>query len=114
MGNLLVRGVLTAILALALFAATPALADDTGDYPDPVQPPTAAAMTFDALVVRPVSLVATVAGAGLFLVSLPFSAIGHNTDQAGHALVVDPARYTFTRPLGNFEQNASSTLDPAE
>lgn len=96
----LIRRVFVAIVvAMALVVANPALAadhDDTGT-------PSAAAMTFDAVIVRPASFVATVAGTGLFIVSLPFSLLGHNTDKAGKRLVAEPAKYTFARPLGDFD-----------
>ncbi|MFW6235191.1 MAG: hypothetical protein ACOC24_00240, partial [Desulfovibrionales bacterium] len=63
---------------------------------------TAAAMAADALVVRPVGIAATVVGGALFIVSLPFSALGGNTDQTFDRMVADPARFTFTRELGKF------------
>src|SRR5690625_1953105 len=62
----------------------------------------AAAMTPDALLVRPLGLVATVLGAGLFVVSLPLSALGGNVGEAAQTLVVAPAEMTFVRPLGHF------------
>ncbi len=54
----------------------------------------------DALVARPIGIVVTGIGAVLFAVSLPFSALGGNVDEAAEALVVNPARETFTRCLG--------------
>lgn len=93
------RGVVAVVIALSLVAATPALAAVN----DEASTPSATAMAFDVAVVRPVSLVATVAGTGLFIVSLPFSLLGHNTDKAGERLVAEPAKYTFARPLGNFD-----------
>lgn len=62
------------------------------------------AMTIDALVARPVGLVATLAGAAVFVVSLPFSAVGGNSEEAWDSLVVSPAEYTFKRKLGDFEE----------
>ena len=59
-------------------------------------------MVADALIVRPLGIVATILGAGLFLISLPFSALGKNVSEAGQKLVVAPAKFTFTRPLGEF------------
>ncbi len=59
-------------------------------------------MIIDALVVRPISLVATVVGALAFVMTLPFSALGGNVDEAGEKLVVRPAAYTFSRCLGCF------------
>lgn len=93
------RAFVASVVALSLVVANPALAAGNDD----ASTPSAAAMTFDAVVVRPMSLVATVAGTGLFIVSLPFSLLGHNTDKAGERLVAEPAKYTFTRPLGDFD-----------
>ena len=62
-----------------------------------------AAMTVDLVVARPAGAVATVAGAAIFLVSWPFAALGGNTDETWDSLVVDPASYTFQRPLGDFD-----------
>jgi hypothetical protein len=70
----------------------------TGGYDDEA----AVRMAADALVVRPVGIAATVLGGVLFIVSLPFSAIGGNTGEAYQRLVADPARFTFTRKLGEF------------
>jgi hypothetical protein len=59
-------------------------------------------MTGDALVVRPLGLCATVIGTALFVISLPFSALGGNTDKAFNYLMKSPAKFTFDRPLGLF------------
>lgn len=61
------------------------------------------AMTMDLVLARPGGLVATVAGAAIFVVSLPFSALGGNTGEAFDSLVANPAAYTFQRPLGDFD-----------
>lgn len=60
-------------------------------------------MIADALLVRPLGLVATVAGGVVFVVSLPFSLLGKNSGEAFDRLLVDPAAFTFTRPLGEFD-----------
>ena len=59
-------------------------------------------MVADAVIVRPLGVIATILGVGLFIVSLPFSALGGNVKEAGKKLVVDPAIFTFKRPLGEF------------
>lgn len=59
-------------------------------------------MVVDVLLVRPLGIVATVFGIGLFIVSSPFSAMGGNINAAGEKLVIEPGRFTFTRPLGEF------------
>lgn len=57
-------------------------------------------MAGDFLVVRPLGIAATAVGAVLYVLSLPFSLAGGNEEEARQKLVVDPATYTFTRPLG--------------
>jgi hypothetical protein len=59
-------------------------------------------MIADALLVRPLGVVATVGGTLMFIVSLPFSALGGNSGEAFDRLMADPATFTFTRPLGDF------------
>ena len=61
-----------------------------------------ALMTADLILARPLGIVATVLGCAVFVVSLPFSALGGNTKQAAQKLVKEPASFTFTRPLGEF------------
>jgi hypothetical protein len=62
----------------------------------------AGSMAGDALVARPLGLCATVIGTGIFVVSLPFSLLGRNTDKAFDYLMADPFQFTFSRPLGEF------------
>lgn len=105
-GNTVRRGVVVLITTLGLALANPAWAAD--DYAS-TDTPSAGAMAVDALLVRPLGLVATVLGTGLFIVSLPFSLTGMNVEKADQRLIVEPARYTFQRPLGNFQ--AKSPVD---
>ena len=83
----------TALCVLTLCAST--VRCSAGD--------SSAAMAADVLIVRPVCLVATIVGTALFLISLPIAATTHSVDSTAHALVVMPARATFTRPIGDFE-----------
>ena len=62
--------------------------------------PSAAAMMGDLVIVRPVMLGLTILGSAAYLVSLPFTLMGGNADEAGKTLVVDPAKTTFVRCLG--------------
>jgi hypothetical protein len=64
--------------------------------------PGAAGMIIDGLVARPLGLVATLVGSVVFVVTLPFSALGGNVDQAREKLVDAPIGFTFTRCLGCF------------
>lgn len=63
----------------------------------------AAAMAADAIIVRPLGIVATVLGFGLFVISVPFSALGGNVPEAWDAMVTRPAVFTFARPLGELD-----------
>ena len=60
-------------------------------------------MLVDLVIARPAGLVAPIAGSVIFVVALPFSLLGGNTDETWESLVVSPAEYTFTRPVGEFE-----------
>ena len=69
------------------------------------EPPTPAAMVADVMV-RPIMAGATILGAGIYLVTLPFSLPGGNAGQAGEVLVVQPFKATFLRCLGCTNTNA--------
>ncbi len=59
-------------------------------------------MVADGLIARPLGIASTIIGTGLFIVTLPFSFIGGNVDEASQVLVQEPANYTFGRCLGCF------------
>lgn len=80
--------------ALLLALGTPAFArDTTGDFE---------AVAADVILARPLWLVATVIGTGLFVVTLPVAAMSKSVEKTGRTLVAKPAHATFTRPLGDF------------
>jgi hypothetical protein len=89
---------LLAAVLVFTWAASPALAAEkkyiTGEDRNAVS------MIFDLVLLRPLGLAATAVGTAFFVVSLPFSVLGGNTGEAAKKLVVAPAKYTFTRPLG--------------
>jgi hypothetical protein len=58
------------------------------------------AMVGDLLVARPIGVVLTVGGTALWLVSLPFTLLAGNAEEAAGTLVVGPAESTFMRCLG--------------
>ncbi len=89
------------ILALPLVYGTASLPQPAWAGPEQEEPE-ATGMIIDGLVVRPISLVATAVGAVAFVITLPFSALGGNVDEAREKLVVRPAAYTFSRCLGCF------------
>jgi hypothetical protein len=61
----------------------------------------------DVLIVRPGCFVATVLGSAVFVVALPFAAISRSVPQTADTLVVQPAKATFSRPVGDM----SSLMD---
>ncbi|MDN3554566.1 hypothetical protein [Halomonas maura] len=75
-----------------------AMAED--DYANDTARPSGGAMVADALLARPLLAAATIGGAAVFLVSLPFSALGGNVDAAAETLIKTPAEATFRRCLG--------------
>jgi len=79
--------------ATGFWSATPAHAITDGS-PE--------AFAADAIVARPACLAATVVGSAFFVVSLPFALISKSVNKTAQALVVKPARATFTRPMGEF------------
>lgn len=88
--------------AALLCAAATAQAEEIRDGIDDA--PSATAMAFDLLLIRPVSLAATVVGVGLFVAQLPLSIIiGEPPAEPAKKLVLEPASYTFRRPLGHME-----------
>ena len=61
----------------------------------------------DVVLARPGCFLATVFGSVIFVAALPFAAASGSVKATAHTLVVDPAKATFTRPLGDF-----SSLEP--
>jgi len=41
----------------------------------------------------------------VFVITLPFSIPTKSVDKAAQKLIVDPAKYTFVRPLGQIESS---------
>lgn len=60
---------------------------------------------FDVIAVRPVGFVTLSIGAAFFAASMPLAVISGSTDKTAKALVADPFNYTFTRPLGDFDNS---------
>ena len=67
--------------------------------------PSGMEMSADLVLVRPAMLVTTILGTGVFIVSLPFSALGGNVGEAGETLVWTPFKATFLRCLGCGEKH---------
>ena len=90
----------TVLLAVTLsLTALTATAQTSQDGTDDA--PSAGAMAFDLVVIRPLSLMATVLGTALFIAELPLSLVmGKAPSEPARVLVEQPAAFTFTRPLG--------------
>lgn len=67
--------------------------------------PSAEAMTFDLFVLRPLALACTVVGTAVYIVALPFNILTLNVIEPGRRLVVEPAKFTFTRDLGDLDND---------
>jgi len=92
------------IASLVVFVSTgTAYATDNQDFGK--GEPTAEGMVVDAVIVRPVMIAVTVIGTVTFVLTSPFSLLGGNIDDAAEKLVYQPAKYTFVRPLGTFEED---------
>jgi hypothetical protein len=90
--------------ALLCAAAAPA-ADlaDAGPAEELDGAPTGEQMALVLVIVRPLSLVGTVVGTAVFIVALPFNALTLNFKDPARRLVLEPAKYTFVRRLGDLE-----------
>ncbi len=74
--------------------------NSSGDPAYTTEAPKAFSMVSDLLIARPLLIGATVIGAAVFVVSLPFTALGGNIEEAAEALVAEPGREAFARCLG--------------
>ena len=75
--------------------------------------PSAAMVIVDVMPMRVIGVAGTLLGSALFLVTFPFTAFS-GPNEALYALVVDPFRYTFVRPLGRFDNWEKSRSDTFE
>ncbi len=64
--------------------------------------PSAGAMFADLVTLRPVGLAAIGACWLLYIPVLPFAILGGNTKAATERLIVEPWKYTISRPIGAF------------
>ena len=81
----------------------------------PEERPEAFAMIID-VPVRVLGLGLMVVGTAFFIVALPFALTSGSTGDTWDALVVEPFQFTFTRPLGKFEdwQSVPANSDSSE
>lgn len=101
-----------AIASMLLAASTPAFAQGSGrPVTDRAHSANGMAMTADILFARPLGLVATICGTAFFLVGLPFIAMAGDVSGVADRMIGEPARYTFTRPLGDLNNEVDQRDD---
>ncbi len=66
----------------------------------PKKEPSASVVMLDAVIARPLGLATTIAGTGVFVLTLPFSVPSQSVDTAARGLIGRPGGWTFDRPLG--------------
>lgn len=85
---------------VALLAAALVFLPIVGQAERIQEEPSAAEMTGDLLVARPIGLGIFALGSATYLVTLPFSLLGGNSGDAAEALVIEPGKEVFVRCLG--------------
>ena len=91
--------------ALAVAALTVAMAGQAVAGQDQLPKDRAGGdMLLDAVVVRPLGLIAIVAGSVGFVVALPFTLLSGSVDSSANEMVKKPIAFTFRRPLGQIEE----------
>ncbi len=91
-----------AAAVLALTTAGPATGAEAEAAQAGVTPEEIGAKVLDVVVLRPLGAVATVAGFGFFVASLPIVAPTREIGWTWDVFVLAPAEYTFVRPVGEF------------
>jgi hypothetical protein len=90
--------------SLASLSVAVVIAISTGfaraDGYDEAAKPSGEAMAGDIIFVRPLGLAATLVGTATFLIGLPFTIPSGSVSDSAKALIAEPAKYTFARPLG--------------
>ena len=96
------RKLVTYLLAIMLATSNMAFVSSAyaRDYGNNAERPSGNAMLADAVFMRVPMTLVTIAGAAVFVVTLPFSALGGNVGEAGTKLVKEPFEYAWVRPLG--------------
>ncbi|MFQ5560601.1 MAG: hypothetical protein ACE5FU_08465 [Nitrospinota bacterium] len=92
--------VLAAFLLLTVVTGSTVLADD-GETRMDIK---GEDILVDFFVVRPISMAGSALLTSVFVLSLPFSILGGNTGPVFKKLVLEPGRFAFRRPLGEFKR----------
>jgi len=96
------RKSITIVLVIAALIAIPFGQSAVAQFRPDEKEPDAVAMMIDVVPVRVLSFCGLVIGTAFFLVTIPISYVAGNYEQAAEKMIAEPARYTFTRPLGEF------------
>jgi hypothetical protein len=95
---------LARVLAHALAAASLAVSVGVSAYDQVIdETPSAEAMTFDLFIVRPLGLAGTIVGTAVYVVALPVNLLTFNFLDPARRLIVEPAKFTFVRDLGDLD-----------
>ncbi len=104
--NKLTTVVATLVFTIALSLVSGCATQQTSEQTDNArEAPSNGEMFADAAAVRPMTFTYALVGALAWVATLPFTIPSGETGHMGQALVVDPLRYTFTRPLGRMEKD---------
>jgi hypothetical protein len=97
------RKLIVGLLVMALcLSPVSALAVDDSEIYVFKRAPQGNTMVGDVLVVRPISIACLAVSSVVYVVALPFAALGGNAGDATQKMVKDPFNFTFRRPLGDF------------
>jgi hypothetical protein len=97
----MMQAVIALSLILCLISATSvAFAETSEATEEVVQEVSAEAMIVDLFLLRPVGFAATIVGSAVWVLALPFTLPTKSNKKAAEKLVVEPAKYTFSRRLG--------------
>lgn len=102
------RPIALAAAAVLLAAWTSARADEIYLY-DEEPNDNGLAIVADLLIARPLGLVTTVVGAAIFTIGLPIELMVGDVETPARKLIVEPAWYTFKRPLGDLSPEIPDT-----
>ncbi len=84
------------VLVLVMISPTPAFASSEWESD-------AVSVVVDVTVARPITCALTLLGSAVFVVSLPVTIPSGSVKKVAHALVLVPAKDTFTRPVGDLD-----------
>ena len=84
------------VMIIMILSSSAAFAEDTHKEEEVI---------FDAIAVRPVGFITLTIGTVFFIAVLPLAVVSGSTGKTAKALVADPFNYTFTRPLGDFNNS---------